>query len=584
MMQTPNPTNPLEHNNRGVEYGSKGMWQQAVQEHELALSGDPWNMTFRQNLSAAYLKYGQSLLSKGQMTQAAEKLRYAIYIDPENRAADEYLNTAIKGTHKDPDNAAVRLNLAEDFDAAGDYVQAIAEYRHYVRMKDSGEAHWGLGKVLVKQGRVVPIKMVEGFKELKIALTKSWEVNEKNDQALCHSQLGDILKEMAEVAKDNNNADVAMKRLINAGVEYRRAVTLNPLSSDAIRGLIEVARIAVSINPSFDNHLMLAGAYQLMPDFEHARHEYEECYKINPHSTVLSQARRSFHLAVVSSSQASQPMIAASMQKVEEQLRQTPNDAELLYIYGRGKEGQGDKQAAILAYQAAARINPNVHPQLQPRLAALLGGGSIGNGPVGVSGAPAKPMSAGPEGKLGGPAIGGPPSTAVPGATGVASAAGVGAPAAAAAPKTANYAPFEAMMNSGKLDEAIKGLTDIIDKNPQDAHAWLLLGSASEKNKDLDAASANYRQAQALGEKSAQSELDRVNKLRIAPMLEESDKAVAAKNFVAAASSLRDALSLDPTNASLHRKLSGICKQMGDSAEADKEDKRAADLEGKGGK
>jgi len=115
-----------------------------------------------------------------------------------------------------------------------------------------------------------------------------------------------------------------MKRLLNSGIDTGERLCFNPLNTDAIHGLIEVSREAVAVNPSFDNHLMLAGAYQLQPDFEHARREYQECYKLNRNSPVLAQARRSFHYAVVSSSQASQPMLAESMQKIEEQLRNTP--------------------------------------------------------------------------------------------------------------------------------------------------------------------------------------------------------------------------------------------------------------------
>src|SRR5262245_60501006 len=38
VLQTPPPRNPLEHNNRGVELGSKGLWPDAIREHEEALN------------------------------------------------------------------------------------------------------------------------------------------------------------------------------------------------------------------------------------------------------------------------------------------------------------------------------------------------------------------------------------------------------------------------------------------------------------------------------------------------------------------------------------------------------------------
>ena len=140
----------------------------------------------------------------------------------------------------------------------------------------------------------------------------------------------------------------ALKRLSNAGIEYRRAVTLNPLNSDAIAGLTEIAREAVSIRPSFDNHLMLAGAYQLGGDYDRAKMEYEACWKLDRNSTTLAAARRSYHLAVVCHPR-SPVILASTVQKIEDALKQTPDDPELLYIYGRGKEAQGETEQALRA-------------------------------------------------------------------------------------------------------------------------------------------------------------------------------------------------------------------------------------------
>jgi tetratricopeptide (TPR) repeat protein len=132
--------NPLEHNNHGVEFGAKGMWAKAVQEHEADLAGDPWNRTFRQNLSAACLKFGEALLAKKDYQAAMSKYRFAIYVDPENLPADESLSAALKATGKDPDDLNVRREEAERLEDQGNYVEAIAEYKHCVRMKlDSAE-------------------------------------------------------------------------------------------------------------------------------------------------------------------------------------------------------------------------------------------------------------------------------------------------------------------------------------------------------------------------------------------------------------------------------------------------------------
>ncbi len=65
------------------------------------------------------------------------------------------------------------------------------------------------------------------------------------------------------------------------------------------------------------------------------------------------------------------------MQKIEDGLKQTPNDPELLYILGRGKEAQGETEPALRAYENAAAINPLIYPDLKDRIASLINGGHL---------------------------------------------------------------------------------------------------------------------------------------------------------------------------------------------------------------
>src|SRR5262249_54744957 len=152
----------------------------------------------------------------------------------------------------------------------------------------------------------------------------------------------------------------SMKRLLNAGIEYRRAATLNPNNMDASRSLVEVARNAVGINPSFDNYLTLAAGYQLVGDFERAKMAYENARRSNPTSSALPVARKSFFLAVLKSPLTPPVLMAETTQKVQEAVSRDPQDAELWYLLGRGKEAQQDTEAAMEAYKKAAAINPHV--------------------------------------------------------------------------------------------------------------------------------------------------------------------------------------------------------------------------------
>lgn len=552
MLKSPNPTNPIEHNNRAVELGSLGLWADAIREHEIALEGDPYREDFKQNLSGACLRYGDSLASKKKYYEAMVQYRKALVADPANAVADRNLDECLRATGKNPDDAKVRHSIAETAETEGRFKTAQVEYRKVTRMTDDGASHADLARALRKDGQDVP-----AFEEMKIAINKPWK--DKNEQAACHSQLGDVLWQYAKSARDRGDKVVGMKRLQNAAVCYRRAVTLNPAYSDAIQGLKEVAREAVSINPSFDNHLMLAGAYQLSGDFEHAKMEYEECWKRQPTSPALAKARRSYHMAVVTNPATPPAVLAGTLSKVEDTLKQNNDDAEMLYIYGRGKEAQGDKDTAMRAYRAAAAKNPLIVPDLQQGISRLGGG-------------PAPAIAGGAPGTV--PTGSGTAATGMPAGAPVVPAA----PAAAALSPT-RFAAIEGKIRSNDTDGALKDLMEATDKNPSDGRAWLLLGRTYEKKGDLDQASATYRQAFNLKDPEAKDALRQVDTSRIQKLKEEAEKQEAAGNFVAAASSWKDATTIAPSLVLPHKKLAEMLIKMGDQKEADKELKKVKDLE-----
>lgn len=559
MLQTPNPQNPLEHNNRAVELGSKGLWADAIREHEIALEGDPFNEQFKVNLSGACLRYGDMLASKKKYYEAMVQYRKALFADPANAVADKNLDECLRASGKNADDPGVRHQIAETAETEGRFRTAQVEYRKVCRMTDDGASHYDLARSLVKDGQDVA-----AFEELKIAVNKPWK--DKIEQAKCHSQLGDILWRYAKMARDRGDRQSGLKRLQNAAVSYRRAVTLNPAYSDAIQGLKEVAREAVSISPSFDNHLMLAGAYQLAGDFEHAKMEFEECWKKNPNSAALAKARRSFHLAVVTNPATPPAVLSGSLQKAEDILRQNNQDPEMLFIYGRGKEQQGDRATALKAYQAAASINPHIHPDL------LQGISRLGGGPppdATASGAGGKPGAAGGRG-----------------ATGASAAAAGGKPgalptAAAATPMIdpRMFAAIEGKMASGDSEGAKKEVDALLEKDPKNGKGWLLAGRISEKKSNLDEASASYRMAFNLGEKEAKDAMNQVDLSRIQSLKTEAEKQEAAGNFVGAASSWKDACTIAPHLPLPFRKLAESLQKLGSNEEAAKVLKKLKDIE-----
>jgi tetratricopeptide (TPR) repeat protein len=549
--------NPLDHNNKGVEYGRRGLWPQAISEHEIALNGDPENSQFKTNLSAALLKYGQVLSSQKKWSLAISKLREALYVDPNNADAANLLDSCIKSTGKDPN---AHMKMGDELEISGNYVEAIAEYRRGVRADESGPAYAALGRALMKQGTSSPSRLVEGFSQMKLAVAKSWEPSQQNELATAHCQLANTLKEYALTAKEGGRQETALKRLQNASVEYRRAVQLNPLNSDAVSGLIEVAREAVAIRPSFDNHLMLGGAYLLRGDMDRAKHEYEECNKLEPMSDSLNNARKAFHFAVVSSTQ-HLDMIPRSIQVAEDNLKKNPNDPVWLYIWGMGKENQGDRESAKKAYTKAYSINPAL-PKLKDRLGLVIAPGKQATSSSGAANSSQDSSSSVNSGNSGSssPALSQPPVSAK---------------------EIESLAQAQGKFRSGDLDGGLKDCQEILEKNMHNGEAWLLQGRIQEKKGLLDDASASYRQAAYLKVDGADDASRQVDSSRIAAPLSEAEKQIASADYVGASATLKEIVSLAPNLPMPHRKLADILEKLGDTKEAERERRKASDLDKK---
>lgn len=548
ILKTPNPRNPLEHNNRGVELGSKGLWADAIREHEEALNGDPYNKDFRRNLSSAHLQYGSRLMAKKKWYEAMHHFREALYADPNNLPAQNNLAACIKSLGKDPDDYKVRENMADEAETSGNFPVAIVEFRICVKMRDDGMSRYRLGAAMYKQG-----KIVEGYEMLMSAVNKTWEKGQKNTLSQAHALMGDILWGVAQKAKKDGRSEVFLKRLYNVSVCYRRAVTVNPDNTAAIQGLITAAKEAVAVQDTFDNNLMLAGAYQLASDFEHAKLHYAKCWRLGPGDPRLHKARLSFHLAVVSSPVSTPAMKQNTVMKVQALLEKRPDDPFLLYVYGKGKEELKDNDTALIAYKKAYLINPFAHPDLAEGIERITGSNPT-EGPLDT--------------KAGDAEVGG---------TG-------GSKKADAKPKPkpsvdpALVQAIEAKIASGDFKGAQVDLMALIDKDPKLGKAWLMLGSVYEQQGELTQAKVAYRTAKVLKEPGAESAFKQINSSRIKPYVDRAKKQISEKEFVKAAASLREAIRLAPELPEAHGLLADVLDNLGDKEEAKKERDKSNEL------
>jgi tetratricopeptide (TPR) repeat protein len=585
MLQTPNPSSPIEHNNRGVELGSKGLWKDAIVEHEKALAMQPGNKDFRTNLSSAQLHYGVLLFRQQKYYEAMKEFRGALFVDPDNLPAEESLDECYKKMGKDPGNPgylAYRRSQAEDFEIKGLYEDAIVEYRRCLKISDSGKSHADLGYVFFKAG-----KPVEGYAELKIAVQKNWNKDEINEEAQAHRMMAETLYDYAFRAQQDGRGTVGMRRLANAVVEYKRAVTLNPADSTALDGFIKAVRECVALRPVFDNYLMLGGAYVLAHDFEHAKQCYEQCFRLDPRRTELQPARKAYHKAVATWPTSSDELVMDSLTKTQKFLEAEPEDAFWWYVLGRLKHRLHDNDGAMEAFRRAEKINPLIDPDLEREI-GLLGGAP--NSPL-IASSAVQPGSSSPIGNGGtAPAAGSgqpaPKQTATTPTGSPTAAQPNGQPAApvAQAPPAVNpanealYRHIEQIATSNP-DAASDELNQHLAKNPADGKAYVIKGMIEQKKGDYEDAAVDFRMADGFKQPGAKELLEQVNTIRVQDNVKQAEEAVKKGDITQAVQLYQDAIIKAPELPFLHKQLAPLLRQMHDDKGAEREDKKAKELE-----
>lgn len=558
-LTTPDPTNPLEHNNRAVELGTKGLWDAAVHEHEVALDGDPENIMFRKNLSGAHLRYGELLASKKNFPAAIDQFRKALFADENNSPADNNLDRCLANLGKNPHDTGYRASLAEGADRSGHFIDAVVEYRKVVKLSDSGPSRYRLGRCLLKGGKVM-----EGYQELLNALRKSWSTQDNPTLIECHLLLAETLKDFAYKAKEYPDKTIYIKRLNNAYMEYRRAAMLmgDNINGEVISGLIETAREAAALQPTFRNFIALASAYLLGGDYDRAKLNYEKAWRAEPNNPDIVKARLAYHRAVATAPMGltSNVRVAESEQKVQDLLSKDPNNVSLIYTLARLKEKLGDSAAAMELLEKGKSINAFLEPALVPYLNKMKGldpdgkpMNQVGDGKTGATGPDGKPVAK-PDEKA-------------------------EAKAKAEAEAAKSYGKIEELINSGKMDDADKEIDTILNANAADGKAWMFKGTILEKKGNIDDASVSYRQAAGFKIPGADDALLRLESARVKPLLDEADKFLGEKKQVEAAELLREASRLAPKLPNVHRKLADLLKSMGETKEAEREEQKIRDLE-----
>jgi tetratricopeptide (TPR) repeat protein len=210
------PSDAGAHNNLGVLYYNKGLFEEAVSAFTRALELDPKMEVARRNLEVSYFNTGYY---DKRVAQLRERLRaraddrdarwelgraYALLGQSDDAIAEF---SALLQYHPDDLGAIVQLGLAEK--AGGNLARALDWFEQAIRLDPaSSVTQFYLGEVLYNQGR---------HEEALDALTRAIELNPENPDA--HFLLGFVYGDMG--------------RHDEARASSKRAVQLNPALSRA---------------------------------------------------------------------------------------------------------------------------------------------------------------------------------------------------------------------------------------------------------------------------------------------------------------------------------------------------------------
>lgn len=115
---------------------------------------------------------------------------------------------------------------------------------------------------------------------------------EQYDLAKCHKALGEILYTYGIQALNFKRLETGRARLLNAWIEYRRALFLNPNDKQVQAQLLAISKYAVEQVPTFENWLAYGSSLMLTGEKTKAKQCYKQCRKLQPDSRILNRLPR----------------------------------------------------------------------------------------------------------------------------------------------------------------------------------------------------------------------------------------------------------------------------------------------------
>ncbi|CAN5207853.1 hypothetical protein BH11CYA1_BH11CYA1_26430 [soil metagenome] len=347
----------IDANNHGYALGQGGRWVEAIAQHELACKLDPSNKQFRTNLSAARVNYGRVRLGQKDYSGAAHLFRKALTAAHDNAIAAKLLNEAIQRGGLDPTLAENRLGIGDQLAASGDLDGAMIEYQQAMQLDPGARTYVKMGDMSLRYGQAT--NALNWYRQAVVKDTSFGPA---------HRQLGLMY--------------MMQKDYTSAAASLRKAVILDAKDNAAGQALIDIWRKQVSMNPELaENHLGLAGAFQLTGDFQSAAGEYLQVEQLDPGNARLAPGRESLaramrHMTAEKHRAAAEVFIGQglardALSEISQAVNVEPKNARYQFLMGEALESGGDIQGALRAYHTSVLIDPENNQEAAARMREL---------------------------------------------------------------------------------------------------------------------------------------------------------------------------------------------------------------------
>jgi tetratricopeptide (TPR) repeat protein len=340
-----NPNDASAHNNLGVLYYNKGLYDEAVSAFQRALQLDPRMDVAQANLEVAYLNSGRA---GARVTELREMLRRAAsdhgarwelgrtlaLLGQHTQAVEEF--TELLRYHPGDIGALIQLGLAAK--AAGDVETAAKAFQSALEVDpNSSLVHFYLAEVAYGRGL---------NDEALVHLEQSLELNSENHEALY--LLGFVLGDMGQ----HDQARAATEK----------AVQLNPALSSAAPNLaiqarekyVEAAQREVPMEVSREStltHYNLGLAFRKKAYYAEALREYELALSGGEDRDLVEQAMAEVHLL--------RRDTADALRLYDGLIDRQPDSPKLLNERGVALHQSGKYNEAQTSYHAAIIADPS---------------------------------------------------------------------------------------------------------------------------------------------------------------------------------------------------------------------------------